>query len=179
MPYKISLIALCLVVVAAVQVFAAGKRKVTTTTVIAKSSAAVALKPGGVRVCLELVRKNQSLLSRIANLPAGKSVYVVFKSLHTSTQPGTLYNIYLNLEDGKTPTTADAPAGTLNFYNFGGSEQQKNKADAFFSFDVTEALRKLAASKQLSEPLVLTIIPVEPPAEGAVPTVGQIELVEQ
>ena len=179
MTYKISSIALCLFILAGVQVVAAGKRKLTNSTVIAKSSGPVALKAEGVRVPLELVRKNQSLSARIANLAAGKSVYVVFKNLHTSKQPGTLYNVYVNLEEGKTPTTADTSVGTLNFYNFGGSEQQKTKPDAFFSFNVTETLKKLTAAKQLTEPLILTIIPVESPAEGIVPTVGQIELIEQ
>jgi hypothetical protein len=40
-------------------------------------------------------------------------------------------------------------------------------------------LRKLSAEKQLTQSLTLTIIPAEPPAAGAVPTIGQIELVEQ
>ena len=165
MLFKIPSLALCLFLVSGVP-----------STLIAKSSGAVALKPEGVRVQLELVRKNESLSARIAKLPAGKSLYVVFKSLHTLKQPGTLYNVYLNLEEGKTPTTADTPIGTLNFYNFGGSEQKKSKPDAFFSFNVTGALKKLGAS---TEPLFVTIIPAESPAEGALPSVGQIELVEQ
>jgi hypothetical protein len=177
--YTIWCIALCLFVTSGVSGFAASKRQVSNSTVIAKSAGATALKPEGVRVPVELVpeerRKSQSLSARIAKLPAGKRFYLVFRNLQTTKQPGEIYNVYLNLEEGKTPTTTDLPVGAINFYNF----EQKPRSDAFFSFDVTEVLKKLAAAKQLSEPLTVTIIPSEPPAEGAIPTVGQIELVEQ
>ena len=170
--YIITLVMLALV---SVQVLSA---KSTNATVIAKSSAAAALKPEGVRVSIELVaaerRNNQTLASRIAKVPSGKSLYLVFKNLNTPKQPEELYNVYINLEEGKTPTTADTPAGTINFYNFA----RKSSPDAFFSFDVTEALKKLVAEKRLSD-LVITIVPAAPPAEGVVPTIGQIELVEQ
>jgi hypothetical protein len=112
---------LCVSILFSVQVLAANKYKLANNTVIAKSLGAAALKPEGVRVPVELVpeerRKSQSLAARIAKLPPGKSLYLVFKNLQTA--------------------------------------------------------------KQLSEPLTLTIIPAEPPAEGVVPTVGQIALVEQ
>ncbi|HVI70445.1 MAG TPA: hypothetical protein VM656_03040, partial [Pyrinomonadaceae bacterium] len=172
---RVYIIALVMLGLLSVQVSSA---KSTNATVIAKSSAAAALKPEGVRVSIELVaderRNNQSLASRIAKVPSGKSLYLVFKNLNTPKQPEELYNVYINLEEGKTPTAADTPAGTINFYNFA----QKARSDAFFSFDVTEALKKLAAEKRLSN-LVITIVPAAPPADGVVPTIGQIELVEQ
>ena len=171
---RVYIIALVIALVS-VQVSSA---KSTNATVIAKSSVAAALKPEGVRVSIELVaderRNNQSLASRIAKVPSGKSLYLVFRDLNTPKQPEELYNVYINLEEGKTPTAADTPAGTINFYNFA----RKASADAFFSFDVTEALKKLVAEKRLSD-LVITIVPAAPPAEGVVPTIGQIELVEQ
>jgi hypothetical protein len=153
----------------------------TNNTVIAKSLGAAALKPEGVRVAVELVpeerRKSQSLAARIEKLPEGKCLYLVFKNLQTAKQPGELYHVYLNLKEGEKPGEADHPVAMLNFYNFGGNAPRGS--DMFFSFDVTEALKKLAAGNQLSEGLTLTIIPAQPPAEGVVPTVGQIELVEQ
>ena len=173
-----TIIVVILLASVSVQVSSA-KRKSTNATVIAKSLGAVALKPEGVRVSMELVaeerRNNQSLASRIAKVPSGKTLYLVFKNLNTPKQPEELYNVYINLEEGKTPTAADTPAGTINFYNFA----RKASSDAFFSFDVTEALKKLVAEKRVSDPLVITIIPAAPPAEGVVPTIGQIELVEQ
>jgi hypothetical protein len=172
---RVYIIAFILLAFVSVQVSSA---KSTNATVIAKSSAPAALKPEGVRVAIELVanerRDNQSLASRIAKVPSGKSLYLVFKNLNTPKQPEELYNVYINLEEGKTPTAADTPAGTINFYNFA----RKSSDDAFFSFDVTDALKKLVAEKRLSD-LVITIIPAAPPAEGVVPTIGQIELVEQ
>lgn len=179
---RIYTIALLLLAVVSVHVSAA-KRQSTNATVIAKSLGDAALKPEGVRVPVELVaderRSNQTLAARIAKVPSGKSLYLVIKNLHTPKQPEELYNVYINLEEGKTPTAADTPAGTINFYNFSGDPQRKNRADAFFSFDVTEVLKKLVAEKRLSEPLVVTIVPAAPPAEGVIPTIGQIELVEQ
>ena len=177
--YKLSAVILCLFVLASAQIFATGKTKLKNGTVIAKTTGAVTLKPEGVRVAIELVpeerQKSPSLSARIAKLAPGKSFYLVFKNLQTDEQPGELYHVYLNVEPGKTPNTSDQPAGILNFYN----ARKEPRADVFFSFDVTEALRKLSAEKQLAESLTLTIIPAEPPAAGAVPTIGQIELVEQ
>lgn len=179
--YTLWFAVLCVSILGTVQAFAANKRKLTNNTVIAKSLGAAALKPEGVRIAVELVpeerRKSQSLAARIAKLPQGKSLYLVFKNLQTTKQPDELYHVYLNLEEGKKPGEGDRPAGVLNFYNFGVNAPRGS--DMFFSFDVTEALKKLAAANQLCEPLTLTIIPAQPPAEGVVPTVGQIELVEQ
>ena len=171
--YRLSAVILCLFVLAS----AHGKTQLKNGTVIAKTTGAVTLKPEGTRVAVELVpgEKGQSLSARIAKLAPGKSLYLVFKNLQTDNQPGELYHVYLNVEPGKTPNTSEQPAGVLNFFN----ARKDPRADVFFSFDVTEALRKLSAEKQLPESLTLTIIPAEPPAAGAVPTIGQIELVEQ
>jgi hypothetical protein len=168
---------LCLFVLASTQIFATGKTKVKDGTVIAKSTGVVVLKPEGVRVAVELVpeERSQSLSAHIAKLAPGKCLYLVFRNLQTDKQPGELYHVYLNIESGKTPNKSEQPAGVLNFYN----ARKEPRADFFFSFDVTEALRKLSAEKQLTEALTLTIIPTEPPVAGAVPTIGQIELVEQ
>ena len=177
--YKLSAVILCLFVLPSAEIFAAGKTKLKNGTVIAKTTGAVTLKPEGVRVTLELVpeerQKSQSLSARIAKLGSGKCLYIVFKNLQTNEQPCELYHVYLNVEPGKTPNTSDQPDGVLNFFN----ARKDARADVFFSFDVTETLRKLSAEKQLAESLTLTIIPAEPPAAGAVPTIGQIELVEQ
>jgi hypothetical protein len=179
--YTLSWTVLCVSILVTVQAFAASKHKLTGNTVIAKSLGAVTLKPEGVRVVVELVpeerRKSESLAARIANVPQGKSLYLVFKNLQTTKQPGELYHVYLNLKEDEKPGASDRPAGVLNFYNFVGNAPRGS--DQFFSFDVTEALQKLAAAKQLSEPLTVTIIPAQPPAEDIVPTIGQIELVEQ
>ena len=177
--YKLSAAILCLFVLASTQIFATAKTKLKDGRVIAKSAGAVMLTPEGVRVAVQLVpeerQKSQSLSARIAQLAPGKSLYLVFKNLQTEKQPGELYHVYLNVEPGKSPNKGEPPAGVLNFYN----ARKEPRADIFFSFDVTDALRKLSAEKQLTESLTLTIIPAEQPEAGAVPTVGRIELVEQ
>jgi hypothetical protein len=177
--YRLSAVILCQFVLMSAPIFVTGKTKLKNGTVIAKTSGAVTLKPEGVRVAVELVpeerQKNQSLSARIAKLGPVKSFYLVFKNLQTDKQPGELYHVYLNVEPGKTPNTSDQPDGVLNFYN----ARKEPRPTLFFSFDVTEVLQKLSAQRQLTESLTLTIIPAEPPAAGAVPTIGQIELVEQ
>jgi hypothetical protein len=177
--YKLSAVILCLFVLVSAPIFAAGKTTLKNGTVIAKSTGAVTLKPKGVRVSVDLVpeerQKNRSLSARIAKLSPGKSFYLVFKNLQTDKQPGELYNVYLNVEPDKTPNTSEQPDAVLNFYN----ARKEPRTDLFFSFDVTEVLQKLSSERQLAESLTLTIIPAEPPAAGAVPTIGQIELVEQ
>ena len=100
----------------------------------------------------------------------------MFRNLQTLKQPGIVYHVYVNLPEGTKPDTAVQPVGILNFYNAGTTEPRK---DLFFSFDVTDILKKLIAEKQLSEPLTITIIPPERPEEDVVPTVGQIDLVDQ
>lgn len=177
--YTISCITLCLCVLTSIPSLAASKRKLTNGTVIAKTERAVALKAEGVRVPLELVRKNQSLADRIAKRSSGKSLYVVLKNIQATKQPDGLYHVYLNLEEGKKPTAAETPVGTINFFNFGGSWEGKTRSDVFFSFNVTEALNKLVAEKRLSEPLIVSIIPAQQPSADAAATIGQIELVEQ
>lgn len=169
--YKLSALILCLFVLAS------AKTNVKDGTVIAKSAGVVTLNPEGVRVAVQLVpeQRRQSLSARIAQRAPGKSLYLVFRNLQTEKQPGELYHVYLNVEPGKTPNKSEQPAGVLNFYN----ARKEPNADIFFSFNVTDALRKLSAEKQLTESLTLTIIPAERPEPGAVPTIGQIELVEQ
>ena len=178
--YKLTGLALSLFVLVSVQTFWAAKSKLKNGTVIARSAGSVGLKPEGVRISLELTpaerQKSQSLCARIAKPAAGKSLYLVFRNLQTLKQPGEVYHVYLNLAEGKKPDKADQPVGILNFYNAGKTEP---RTDLFFSFDVTDVLKKLIAEKQLSEPLTITIIPAERPSEDVVPTVGQIELVEQ
>lgn len=175
--YRLSALVLCLF---ALVTFGAAKSTLKNGTVIAKSPSAVALKPEGVRVSLELTpaerQKSQSLSARIAKPASGKSLYLVFKDLQTLKQPGELYNVYVNLAEGAKPDNADQPVGTLNFYNAGKTQP---RSDLFFSFDVTEVLEKLIAEKQLSEPLTITIIPAERPAAGVIPTIGQIQLIEE
>lgn len=175
--YKLSAVILCFFVLTGTQIFATGKTKLKDGTVIAKTTGAVTLNPEGVRVAVQLVpaERRQSLSARIAQLAPGKCLYLVFKNLQTEQQPGELYHVYLNVDPGKTPNKSEQPAGVLNFYN----ARKDPRTDVFFSFDVTDALRKLSAEKQLTDSLTLTIIPAEPPAAGAVPTIGQIELVEQ
>ena len=178
--HRLPLFVLAVFVLLSVQASATHKSKLQNSTVIAKSAGKAVLKPEGVRVPVELVaaerRLNQTLSARIAKLSPGKSLYLIFKHLQATKQPGELYNVYLNLEEGRKPGKDDRPIGILNFYN---ARKTTSSPDQFFSFDVTEALKNLAAQQQLSETLTVTIIPLAAPEPGAVPTVGQIELVEQ
>lgn len=154
--------------------------KTIDSKMVAKSRGPIALKPEGVRVALEPamgeIRKS-SLAVRIGKLRNNRRLYLVIKDLHAENPPDVLYQVYLNLaKDEKTSTQESHTVGTVNFY---ASQYGAPRPDFFFSYDVTDTLKNLVARKLLKEPLIVTIIPAGQPAGDSVPTIGQIQLIEQ
>jgi hypothetical protein len=154
--------------------------KTIDNKVILKSRGQTVLKPGGVRVALEPAtgeNRKVSLPARIGKLRNNRRLYLVFKDLHANNPPDVIYQVYLNLPKDKGDANHESHAvGTLNFY---ASQYGASRPDFFFSYDVTDTLKNLLARKQLSEPLIVTILPADQPAGGSVPTIGQIQLIEQ
>ena len=154
--------------------------KTVDSKVILKSRGQTALKPEGVHVALEPVtgeNRKGSLAARVGKLRNNRRLYLVFKDLHANNPPEVIYQVYLNLPKDKSDANHESHAvGTLNFY---ASQYGAPRPDFFFSYDVTDTLRSLLARKQLSEPLVVTIIPTHQPVKGSVPTIGRIQLIEQ
>lgn len=153
--------------------------KTIDNKVILKSRGQTALKPEGVRVALEPAtgeNRKGSLVARIGKLRNNRRLYLVFKDLHANNPPDVIYQVYLNLPKDKSDANQNHAVGTLNFY---ASQYGASRPDFFFSYDVTDTLKNLLTRKQLSEPLIVTIIPAGQPVKGSVPTIGQIQLIEQ
>jgi hypothetical protein len=146
---------------------------------VARSRGPIALKPEGVRVALEPATgeaRKSSLATRIGKLRNNRRLYLVIKDLHAENPPDVIYQVYLNLPKDKKTSTETRAIGSVNFY---ASQYGAPRSDFFFSYDVTDTLKNLLARKLLNEPLIVTIIPAGEPAGDSVPTVGQIQLIEQ
>jgi hypothetical protein len=147
---------------------------------VARSRGTIALKPEGVWVALEPTTgeaRKSSLAARIGKLRNNRRLYLVIKDLHAENPPDVIYQVYLNLPKDKKPNTEETRAiGSVNFY---ASQYGAPRSDFFFSYDVTDTLKNLLARKLLNEPLIVTIIPTGEPAGESVPTIGQIQLIEQ
>lgn len=155
-------------------------RKTVDSKIIAKAQGPVALKPEGVSVALELTTgaaRRISLAAQIGKLRSNRRLYLVIRDLHAENPPESIYQVYLNLpRDNKIDRDKTQSIGSINFY---AAQYGSSRSDFFFSYDVTETLKSLLARKLLTEPLTVTIIPAGDPAVGSVPTVGQIQLIEQ
>jgi hypothetical protein len=154
--------------------------KIIESKIIAKSRAPVALKPEGVQVVLEPATSEArriSLAGLIGKLRNNRRLYLVIRDLRAENPPESIYQVYLNLpRDNKIDSDKIHNVGSINFY---ASQSGASRSDFFFSYDVTDALKTLLARKLLAEPLTVTIIPAGEPSVGSVPTVGQIQLIEQ
>jgi hypothetical protein len=155
-------------------------RKTVDSKIIAKTRGPVALKPEGVSVALEPPASGPrriSLAAQVGKLRNNRRLYLVIRDLHAEHPPESIYHVYLNLpRDKKIGEDRTDSVGSINFY---ASQSGASRSDFFFSYDVTETLKNLLAKKLLIEPLTVTIIPAGEPTVGSVPTVGQIQLIEQ
>jgi tyrosinase len=148
---------------------------------------AVALGAEPVRVNLEppsdAKEAAPSLTAAVQKLSGSRRLYLVVKKLMTETQPGVLYNVYLDLPSGAKPDNAHY-VGSVNFFHAGahgdhGAAPPQTEDEKFLSFDVTQVAKNLARKKQLSDKPNLTIVPRGKPDAEAKPVIGEISLVEQ
>jgi hypothetical protein len=144
------------------------------------------LSPRKVRCELEPVasadEKPATLASLLETLPSGKKLYVVLRDFRTNTQPGVLYNAYLNLPEKAPPELAREHAiGVVNFFNatIAADPTQATKSARFVSFDVTKLARNLASKGRLGDKAVVTLVPAGVPAADSTPVIGEVSLVEQ
>ena len=126
-----------------------------------------------------------SVRDQVMGLTPGRRVFLVARDLRAATQPGVLYNLYLDLPENPTAQQlADHFVGTINFFAAHHGAGMAHDAapepegeDKFLSFDVTSKIRALGRNRVLGEKPVLTVIPQGQPAEGAQPVLGQVDLV--
>jgi hypothetical protein len=151
-------------------------------TLATSASKPVALGPGPVAVTLAPISGSAAPLSaRVATVRQDRKVYLVVKGLGTNEPPDVVYQVYLALPPGTAPKP-DGPhyVGLLNFFNATSQGTGSAQPDPrFYSFDVTDLLRKLQASKSLGDAATVTIVPADSPRASAKPMIGEIALVEQ
>jgi hypothetical protein len=121
---------------------------------------------------------------------APQHTYLVLKNLHTWKQPEVLYHVYLSPAKGaqsNVPLNKNTYVGAINFFDaefhdHGGHGAKLDTAlgENFFSFDVTELLRRFERSGAVSrDSLQVTFVPGGKPTAGAGSMVASIELVRQ
>ena len=116
------------------------------------------------------------LPSRVDTLARGRRLFLVIGGLHADRGPGATFDVFLDL-----PANASAAqrvrhfAGNINFYSAVIGET--GRADAHFSFDITDVARALRRRGLLCDATTLTIVP-DGPAAGK-PFVDWIEIVEE
>lgn len=122
---------------------------------------------------------------RVRRLRPGRRLFLVLRNLQTDLQPGVLYNIHLELpESASAQATSARRVGTIHFFDAeadhaGHASASATSPEKFFSFDITDLARRLAASGQLSAKPRVTIVPAGQPQSSAQPVVGEISIVEQ
>jgi hypothetical protein len=122
--------------------------------------------------------------ARMASLAANRKLYLVLDAPQADAQPGTLYDVYLDLRDDDQPSEANVHrVGSFNFFDAvlhshgshaGHAEAEPEK----LSFDVTKIARDLRAQNRLRDQPSVTIVRAGEAAAGANPSVGAISFVE-
>lgn len=154
--------------------------------VIAENQGPISLTSAVTRVTLKPTASGNLknyFTSRLDQMPLNRRIYVVVDGLRTTDQPGVLYWLYLDLPANQKPSgnKSEHAVGSLNFYNAPGDDAGGSaiKDTRFFSFDITETLKKLRAQNRLSDETTLTIIASGTPAANSNPRVGRIRVIEQ
>jgi tyrosinase len=116
----------------------------------------------------------------------GKRSYVVVSDLHTWKQPDVLYHLYLTPAGSPSAPRMGDYVGNINFFDaefhdHGHGRMADALGENFYSFDVTELLKKIARSgaSNADDALIITFVPGGNPTPGARPLVATIELVRQ
>lgn len=151
------------------------------TSVIATESA-VSLAATPVRV-----RLGEGSTPAGLEAPDDRELYVVVKGLEAETQPGVVYNLYLNLPEGASGEAEEAHrVGSVNFFgavghgeggSHGGGAAAAEVTEKFISFKITDLYRRLRAEGASASDL--TIAPAGEPAGAANPVLGEVSLVRQ
>ena len=111
--------------------------------------------------------------------------YLVLKNLHTWKQPEVLYHVYLSPSRGGG-LNKNNYVGAINFFDAefhdhgGGSKLDAALGENFFSFDVTELLRRYERSGAVSrDALQVTFVPGGKARADAGAMVATVEIVRQ
>ncbi|WP_425071936.1 tyrosinase family protein [Sagittula sp. S175] len=106
-----------------------------------------------------------------------KRTYLVISDLATEVQPGVTYDVYLGGQQIAEARNEAWRVGQIHFFNAAPSLEAEAKANAIFTFDVTDQMAVLAA-EQGGNPLPqVTFAPADAPAAEAEPLIGNIRFV--
>ncbi len=124
------------------------------------------------------------LAARVRNLSGNRRLYLVIKKLSAQAAPGTHFDVFLELPGDVTGSAAEAnKIGSIHFFDAvahaGHAPAAANANQKFFSFDITDLAKRLAAAGRLTATPELTIAPADEVNATARPVVGEIELIEQ
>ena len=123
------------------------------------------------------------LAARLTALEPARRIYLRLRDLRAEEQPGTLYQLYLDLPAGAVPGK-DEPRhiGSLNFFNavrLEGTTPEARAVPIDLSLDITDVARTLGKKKLLEDATNITIVPSRAPRAGSKPSIGRLEIVEQ
>ncbi len=154
---------------------------------LARSATPAALGATAMHVTLQpLAGTSQNAVLGLDANQLGKRTYLVIKDLHTWSQPEVLYHVYLTPAGGQPKLTRQAYAGNINFFDaefhdHGHGAMGAAIGENFYSFDVTDILKRIALSgnPNARDALFVTFVPGGKPTPGGKPIVSTIELVRQ
>jgi hypothetical protein len=151
------------------------------------AAAPTAAHLGATVTTVPLLRLSGTRHTEVLGLDPGSGrTLLVLAKLHTWTQPGVLYHVYVsNRPDG--PRDNAHYAGAIHFFDaefhaHGDRKLDEALGDNFQSFDVTALLRGVALrphGNEASERLFVSFVPGGVPIAGANAMVAQVELVLQ
>jgi tyrosinase len=136
------------------------------------SANAISLAPRPVRI--PLAKAQRAAAAATPRTTGGPATYfVVVQGLQADTQPGVLYNLYLNLPDAASDaTSASHLIGSINFFG-AMSHAMRNR---FVSFDITPLVQRLGTAA-VSGDLHVTVAPAGTPQGEAQPTLASLRIV--
>jgi tyrosinase len=131
----------------------------------------------------------KSFATHVESLGEAGRIYLVIRDLQTDLPPGVLYNLYLDLPQGADAEQSKGhEVGVINFFHAhphsqnGGGHDAPGAADSSHAntvtFDITDVVRALQKSNQLSPKPELTVAPVGEPAADAKPVIGEASIIE-
>lgn len=117
-----------------------------------------------------------NLRRQLAELVPQRALFLVLDDLRAAQQPGIIYEIYLGLPPGATPSASDAHyVGTLNFFGVA----PPNTARQSRSYNVTSLIQRLLSEGLPENSLAVTIVGNGQGAADVAPSIGRIAIVAQ
>ena len=153
---------------------------------VAASSTTAKLGTGTTEITVKRLpnAKQSSAILGLAAATTPQRTYLVLSKLHTWKQPEVLYHVYLTPARGK-PLNDNTYVGAIQFFDaefhdHGGGALDAALGENFFSFDVTDLLRRYERSGAVArDALQVTFVPGGRARSDAGSMVATVELVRQ